>query len=115
MKKNEKLLIGLNLYRLIPGYLLFKHNKFKGKLKMDLDAWMRRQNIKNSNLIPFCYFTMMAHEFRTVVLNRLHRNPIKWLLFRVMFKPLESLYFNMPPEKVGGGLLPTWICNYCSV
>ena len=69
MKKNEKLLIDLNLYRLIPGYLLFKHNKFKGKLKMDLDAWMRRQNIKNSNLIPFCYFTMMAHEFRTVVLN----------------------------------------------
>lgn len=103
MKKYEKLLIGLNLYRIIPGYLLFKHNKFKDKLKMDLDAWKRRQNILNSNFTSFCYFTMMTPEFRSVVLNRLHRNPIKWLLFRLMFKPLENLYFNMPPEKVGGG------------
>ena len=114
MKKYQKLLIVLNLYRLILGYFIFKHNKFKDKLKMDLDAWKRRQNINNSNFISFCYFMMVTHEFRNVVLNRLHRNPIKYLLFRMMFKPMESLYINVSPEKIGGGtLLPTWICNNC--
>lgn len=104
MKKYQKLLIVLNLYRLILGYFIFKHNKFKDKLKMDLDAWKRRQNINNSNFISFCYFIMITPEFRNVVLNRLHRNPIKYLLFKMMFKPMESLYINVSPEKIGGGL-----------
>lgn len=38
------------------------------------------------------------------MLNRLHRNKIFWCLSRILFKPLDSLYINMPPEKIGGGL-----------
>ena len=87
---------------MILGYFIFKHNKFKDKLKMDLEAWKRRQNINNSNFISFCYFIIVTPEFRNVVLNRLHRNPIKYLLFRMMFKPMESLYINVSPEKIGG-------------
>jgi len=27
------------------------------------------------------------------------------ILSRMLFKPLESLYINMPPEKIGGGYI----------
>lgn len=113
MKKHYKFLIIVNLYRLIPSYFIFKHNKFKDKLKMDLDAWKRRQEVVYlSDFISYCYFTMTTPEFRTVVLNRLHRNVFKYVFYRIMFKPMETLYFNMPPEKVGGDLFPAWFCNY---
>ena len=57
-----------------------------------------------SDLIQFGYFTMNMIEFRNIMLNRLHRNKISYILSRMLFKPLESLYINMPPEKIGGGL-----------
>ena len=54
-------------------------------------------------------------EYRNVVLNRLHRNPIFYLITRILFRPLESLYINMPPENVGGTLFSAWIFdNYSS-
>lgn len=106
MKKHHKFLIIVNLYRLIPCYFIFKHNKFKDKLKMDLDAWKRRQEVVYlSNFIAYCLFNMTTPEFRTVVLNRLHRNVFKYVLYRMMFKPMDTLYLNMSPEKVGGGFI----------
>ena len=56
-----------------------------------------------SDLIQFVYFAMNMMEFRNIMLNRLHRNKISYIISRILFKPLESLYINMPPEKIGGG------------
>lgn len=36
------------------------------------------------------------------------------ILSRMLFKPLESLYINMPPEKIGGVIYSTWIFNHYS-
>lgn len=44
-------------------------------------------------------------EFRNAMLNRLHRNKMSYVISRILFKPLESLYINMPPEKIGGGYI----------
>ena len=46
---------------------------------------------------------MNEKETRNIFLNRLHRNPIMFAIARLFYRPLESLYINMPPEKIGGG------------
>ena len=68
--------------------------------------WKRKNKELNeySELFQFGYFAMNMIEFRNVMLNRLHRNKIGYVISRMLFKPLESLYINMPPEKIGGGL-----------
>lgn len=111
MKKKHKILILLNLYRTIPAYFVFKYNKFKEKCKLDLAEWKKSDRVENlSDFIAFSYFLTSRKEFRNLLLNRLHRNPIKYFLTRILFIPEKTLYINMPPEKVGGGgIHSTWI------
>lgn len=56
------------------------------------------------NLFTFSRILVEEPCSRNVVENRLHRNPIRCLLFRVLFKQMESLYINTPPEWIEGGL-----------
>lgn len=51
----------------------------------------------------YCIFKERA--FVNVIQNRLHRNPMLWEIARVLFKPLDSLYINMPPENIGVGYI----------
>lgn len=51
-----------------------------------------------SDLMVFSWLLVNTKEFRNVMFNRLHRN----IICRVLFKPLEGLYINMPPENIGG-------------
>lgn len=51
------------------------------------------------------YLLINEKENRNIFLNRLHRNPIMFLIIRVLFSPLNSLYINMSPENIGGGLV----------
>lgn len=79
MKKKHKFLIAINIYRIIPVFFFFKHNKFKVKCKMDLEAWKKTEGMESlSDFISLGYFLTSRLELRNVVLNRLHRNPIKW-------------------------------------
>lgn len=96
----------LNIWRVVPFYVLCKHCKFKDRVKMDIAMWKEKnKGLKEfSDLIQFGYFAMNMMEFRNIMLNRLHRNKISYIISRILFKPLESLYINMPPEKIGGGL-----------
>ncbi len=97
----------LSMWRVLPFYMLCKHCKFKDRVKMDITMWKEKNQELNefSDLIQFGYFTMNMIEFRNIMLNRLHRNKISYILSRMLFKPLESLYINMPPEKIGGGYI----------
>lgn len=80
--------------------------KFADKANQDLNVWIRNNTQIKTQSRMFAYgFCMIdTKEYRNVVLNRLHSNPIFYLITRILFRPLESLYINMPPENVGGGL-----------
>jgi len=73
---------------------------------MDLDAWVSHAPFlkKYGRLMQFCYCVVFNKSCRNILLNRLHRNPVMYALTRIFFSPLDSLYINMPPESIGGGL-----------
>lgn len=104
---NYKWLIAwFNYWRSGPVYFLATHSKFSEKVKKDISVW-RNKNMATytgCDLNSFAYMMMDTKEFRNVILNRTHRNPISFMVSRILFKPLESLYINMPPENIGGGL-----------
>lgn len=101
----RKILAIINMYRVIPFYCLCMSCKFKDKVEKDLKRWkMKHTNLREcSDLNSFSWLMMNTKEFRNVMFNRLHRNVIRYVIGRILFKPLESLYINMPPENIGGG------------
>lgn len=96
----------INLWRTLIVYIFLSNCKFKNKFKKDLKVWKSKKEIlKNkSDFISFSFLCFDTIEFRNVFLNRLHRNIFMYIISRFLFKPLDSLYINMPPEKIGGGL-----------
>ena len=74
---------------------------------MDLCAWVNHyDNVDGHNTFwQLGYLLINENETRNIFLNRLHRNPIMFFCIRILFSPLNTLYINMPPEKIGGGLL----------
>ena len=102
----RKILVLINLWRIAPFYYFCMHSKHKEKAKKDLDTWKwKHTNLRNiSKFSAFSWLVMNTKEFRNVMLNRLHRNKISFIISKILFRPLESLYINMPPENIGGGL-----------
>lgn len=94
-------------FRILPAWLFFRLNKFKEKCRMDLQAWSEHYGNVNGKcqLMQLGFLLIYEKETRNIFLNRLHRNPLMYVITRVLFPPLNSLYINMPPEKIGGGLV----------
>lgn len=105
MAKIRRFLVILNLWRVVPAYLLFLTNKFRDKCEKDLQVWVEyeAEACQKSRLLRFGYFMVNCKECRNIFLNRLRRNPVMYLTVRVLFPPLESCYVSMPPEDLGGG------------
>lgn len=108
MNKLNWILVYINIWRIMPIYWFAKMCHHKDKINKDIDVWIQKivpleYQKKNKMLkMGFCIFAERA--FINVIQNRLHRNPVMWGISRVLFKPLNSLYINMPPEDIGGGL-----------
>ena len=105
MAKIRRFLVWLNLWRVLPAYVLFLTNKFRDKCDEDLAEWVRyeAEACQKSKLLRFGYFMVNCKECRNIFQNRLRRNPIMYMTVRMLFPPLESCYISMPPEDLGGG------------
>ncbi len=105
LKKYHTVIIILNLWRLIPVYFLAKCCKHKERVNEDFNNYCKFYIEKsNGALMDFGEILIWHKASRNVLLNRLHRNPLSYLITRILFKPLDSLYINMPPEDYDGGL-----------
>lgn len=105
MAKVRKVLIWLNLWRVLPAYLVFRTNKFKDRCAEDLAEWVRyeAEADQKTQLMRLGYFLVNCKECRNIFLNRLMRNPVQYITMRILFPPLESCYISMHPEDIGGG------------
>lgn len=94
-------------FRVLIAYVFFVNNKFCDKCIKDLEAWTDHYEFMSghSKFWQLGYILINEKETRSIFLNRLHRNPIMFFIIRLLYCPLESLYINMPPEKIGGGLV----------
>ncbi|KAB8288226.1 hypothetical protein [Bifidobacterium avesanii] len=104
MGKAKTILVYCNYFRIFIAFLLLKGSKFEEKAFKDIEAYCRYDFSSGYSFFKFGKILLEEKSIRNVLLNRLHRNPIRYLLFRILFKPLDSLYINTPPENIGGGL-----------
>lgn len=96
----------INIWRILPAYFFLKTNRYSQKCEMDLDIWISYfdEYVKgHSRFFQFGYILLNEKENRNIFLNRLHRNPIMFAITWLFYRPRESLYINMPPERIGGG------------
>lgn len=108
MRKWKWIWVYLNMWRVLPVYLIMCSCKHREKTAMDFAVWQDRlfrgAERKKGKLAKAGWCLLYHREFVSLLLNRLHRNPIMYAAVRVLFRPLDSLYIKMPPEKIGGGL-----------
>lgn len=106
VSKGKIVVIGLNMPRILIAYYLATHGRFSDRFIMDNSVWTAKNLSRelNPGILTFGYNMVFCKEFRNVVLHRLHRNPIKYVVGRALFRPLDSLYINTSPENIGGGL-----------
>ena len=95
-----------SIFRVIPAYLCFRTNRFQSKCKQDLEQWVKYNPEVKGHGIFWQLGYLLIHEkaLRNIFLKRLHRNLGMYVMIRILFKPLESCYINVPSEKIGGGL-----------
>lgn len=99
----KKILIMLNLYRLIPAFVITLLSGAKSILSKDLARWMDLEKMKGSP--QFCYAILLIRrkEFRNLVEYRIRsRSRMFPLAFRVLFPLMDTLYLNTP--EIGEGL-----------
>lgn len=98
----------VNYFRTLLLYFLISSCKYKIEAKEDINVWVLKLIIpekQNKNIIiKLGYCIKCEKAFINVLQNRLHKNPAMYCISRLLFRPLESLYINMPPENIGGGL-----------
>ena len=88
-------------------YYLCLNSKYSDKVKQDLSVWKKRENriTAYSDLKAFSWLAMNTKEFRNVMLIGYITINLVMVICRILFKPLDSLYINMPPEKIGGDFI----------
>ena len=101
----KNIFIYLNYWRTIPAYLLARGGRFWDRCKQDISEFDRHlYGGGKTNLFTYSRILIEEPCSRNVVENRLHRNPVRCVLFRMLFRQMDSLYINTPPERIEGGL-----------
>lgn len=115
LKKHYLFKVAVNIWRIVFARLCVRTALEKDKLEKDFAAYKKNTKLSPQlgNLTQFGHLLLEEKSFRNVILMRLKRSPIQYFIFRLLFKPLESLYINMPTENIGGVILSTWFCNNC--
>ena len=97
-----------NIPRTIPVYLCVLTSPHKRLIKMDMERYCQITNFQGNLFISLNWFLTENKAFRNLLQHRL-KNPTRsikcWIHFviaRMLWKPLESLYINT--ISIGGGL-----------
>ena len=106
MKK--RLLAVVNYPRTLPVFLCVLCSKHKNLIKMDIARWNEIDRINFNMFEAINWYMTYKKEFRNLIMHRL-KNPsrtiiamLHFVIARVLWKPLETLYIYT--EDIGGGL-----------
>ncbi len=97
-----------NYPRTLPVYLCVIASQQRKLIEMDIARWNEINSLDNSLFVSLNWFLTDNKAFRNLLQHRL-KNPsrtlaswIHYIIARVLWKPLDSLYLNTP--DIGGGL-----------
>ena len=104
----RRLFAALNYPRTLPVYLCVLCSKHKNLIKADVARWNQIDGISLSFFESINWYMTYKKEFRNLIQHRL-KNPTRtaiamlhFVIARVLWKPMESLYIYT--EDIGGGL-----------
>ena len=106
---NVKQILALrNILRTIPVYLCVLTSPHKKLIEMDIERYCQINKYNAGLLIALNWFLTDNMAFRNLLQHRL-KNPtrslkcwIQFIIARILWKPLDSLYINT--IEIGGGL-----------
>lgn len=108
MKRLKKVFAARNFIRTFPVYLCVLSSPQKSLIKMDIARYCEITGFNGNFFICLNWFLTTEKAFRNLLQHRL-KNParslkcwIHYIISRVLWKPLESLYLNT--IDIGGGL-----------
>lgn len=108
INKIKKILAIRNYPRTLPVFLCVLCSKQKNLIKKDIARWNEITQVHNNLFKSLNYHMTQSKEFRNLLLHRL-KNPsrsfgcyVHYIIARIFWKPLESLYLNT--VDIGGGL-----------
>ena len=106
--KLKRLLIARNYLRTLPVYLCVKCSEQKNLVEMDIARWNEITSNNAGLFQSLNRYLTESPQFRNLLQHRLKnpsRSPKAWLHFlvaRILWKPMDSLYLNT--IDIGGGL-----------
>lgn len=103
--KGKRLLALINYPRTFPVFLCALVSKQKKLIKEDIARWNEIDQITFGFFESLNWYLTYKKEFRNLLLHRLKypkRSVVSYLVARMLWKPLESLYIYT--KEIGGGL-----------
>ena len=98
----------MNCPRTFPVYLCALCSPQKKLIKADVSRWNEINGVKMGLFQSLNWYMTYKKEFRNLILHRL-KNPsrtlpciIHYVIGRILWKPMETLYINT--KEIGGGL-----------
>ena len=91
--KLRKIYITVNLWRVIPVCCFMKLSKFRDKIKEDLDVWKREDGNLEGKIYSTGEILLYDKAFINLLLNRLHRDPLLWVITRIFF--LREIHWKL--------------------
>ena len=102
MDKN-KLQFFLNIYRLIPAFIIISVLPDKKDISLDISRWIELDNLKGNRMYCISILLIRKKEFRNLIAFRIiKQNYILYLLFSLLFPKMNTLFIYT--EEIGGGL-----------
>lgn len=108
LSTTRRLFAAINFLRTLPVYLCVLCSKQKNLIKMDVARWNEIDGVKLNLFESLNWYLTYKKEFRNLLQHRM-KNPsrsavgfIHYLITRILWKPMDSLYIYT--EDIGGGL-----------
>ena len=101
----KRFLACINYPRTFPVFLCVLTSKQKRLILKDIARWNQINGIDFSLFESLNWYLTYYKEFRNLLIHRFkhpHRSVIHYLIVRLLFKPMESLYIYT--KDIGGGL-----------
>lgn len=102
MSKKNKLIIIINIWRLIPAYIIYLRSNNRNKIRMDIEHWNEVKGLNGVDFWPFSFYMLFYKEFRTIFLYRISENKCLEYTMKLLFPWEKSLYIAC--ADIGGGL-----------
>ena len=102
MHNRHKILIYINLFRILIGFAIIKLSKNKRIIFSDIQRWVYLEKLRGNIIENMGFLLLFRPEFNTLVCCRI--GGLLGRLFGIFFKKQIALFITTTSDKIGEGL-----------